>query len=226
MKFRNHSGRNRALGFTLIELLVVIAIIAILAAILFPVFAKAREKARQASCLSNVKQISSAMMMYISDWDEQFVCVTDTYRWYFPLQSYVKNAQVFQCPSLGSESGGNADTDYVMNGLFAHGMHQASFGSPAGTIMIAERQTGIPYDGYHPWPNGASQNWDDLAAYYAGDGHNWLVDHLAQDRHSGGSNYGFADGHTKWMRWEQTILAPLPGMHNPERLVPPVYGWN
>ncbi len=62
----------RRTGFTLIELLVVIAIIAILAAILFPVFARAREKARQSSCLSNVKQITLAGLMYIQDYDERF----------------------------------------------------------------------------------------------------------------------------------------------------------
>ena len=65
----------RRRGFTLIELLVVIAIIAILAAILFPVFAKARAKARQASCLSNVKQILLAFAQYASDYDSSYVCV-------------------------------------------------------------------------------------------------------------------------------------------------------
>src|SRR6201988_4702864 len=69
---RGRPTRNR--GFTLIELLVVIAIIAILAAILFPVFAQAREKARQASCLSNMKQIGLGMTMYVQDYDETFPC--------------------------------------------------------------------------------------------------------------------------------------------------------
>src|SRR3712207_9365641 len=68
---RPASAPNRRSAFTLIELLVVIAIIAILAVILFPVFAQAREKARQASCLSNLKQIGNALMMYVQDYDEQ-----------------------------------------------------------------------------------------------------------------------------------------------------------
>jgi prepilin-type N-terminal cleavage/methylation domain-containing protein/prepilin-type processing-associated H-X9-DG protein len=96
-----HSSRR---GFTLIELLVVIAIIAILAAILFPVFAQAREKARQASCLSNLKQYSAATLMYTQDYDEVFprnsylqgTCV-GTY--YLAVDSYVKNQQISQCPS-------------------------------------------------------------------------------------------------------------------------------
>ena len=93
-------------GFTLIELLVVIAIIAILAAILFPVFAKARSKARQAACISNAKQIGLAMKMYMSDYDEMypFACIdmgtgyTGNAWWYQLLQPYAKNTGVFLCP--------------------------------------------------------------------------------------------------------------------------------
>jgi len=97
-------------GFTLIELLVVIAIIAILAAILFPVFSRAREQARKTACLSNMKQVGQALMMYVQDWD-------DTYPWGVPacnapygvgtatdtpmgkLHPYIKNAAVWSCPS-------------------------------------------------------------------------------------------------------------------------------
>ena len=97
-------------GFTLIELLVVIAIIAILAAILFPIFARAREKAMQASCLSNVKQLTLSIIMYMNDYDQippyrQFIyydsswsTVLGAYNWTYMLQPYVKNMDIFVCP--------------------------------------------------------------------------------------------------------------------------------
>jgi len=103
---------TRKKGFTLIELLVVIAIIAILAAILFPVFARAREKARQTACLSNIKQIALGILMYASDWDENLPRAFTTYNdvllpdgrcakmnYALAILPYVKNKDIFHCPS-------------------------------------------------------------------------------------------------------------------------------
>src|SRR2546430_749011 len=97
-------GRKRT-GFTLIELLVVIAIIAILAAILFPVFAQAREKARQTSCLSNTKQWGLGVMMYVQDYDEVMpisgyeAFLTPTSYWWNAVSPYIKSGAVAACPS-------------------------------------------------------------------------------------------------------------------------------
>ena len=124
--------RNK--GFTLIELLVVIAIIAILAAILFPVFAKAREKARQASCQSNEKQIGLAILQYVQDNDETYPVMftpgngAGYVSWTEPVYPYVKSVQVYKCPDqtqtgttngsiiistpgLSNDYGGNASGD-------------------------------------------------------------------------------------------------------------------
>jgi prepilin-type N-terminal cleavage/methylation domain-containing protein/prepilin-type processing-associated H-X9-DG protein len=123
MKESSFSRVSRRSGFTLIELLVVIAIIAILAAILFPVFAQAREKARAISCVSNMKQISTAIMMYIQDYDETFPLYSAGYcgrvtnpldpndtpggtdgagrrpMWQYQIYPYLKNWDVYSCPS-------------------------------------------------------------------------------------------------------------------------------
>lgn len=106
-------------GFTLIELLVVLAIISILAAILFPVFARARENARRANCMSNLKQIGLAMMQYTQDYDEHLPGATASFPvaqpypslpsssntlwlWWNIIYPYIKNTQVFVCPSSGA----------------------------------------------------------------------------------------------------------------------------
>lgn len=129
-------------GFTLIELLVVIAIIAILAAILFPVFAKAREKARQISCLSNEKQLGLGIMQYIQDYDERLPAVWDANRapetnWGIEIYSYVKSLNVFKCPS---------NTEAAMSGLMhCDGFNNGNTGCgandpqiPAGYAMNSE----------------------------------------------------------------------------------------
>ena len=113
----NHFRRSATKrGFTLIELLVVIAIIAILAAILFPVFARARENARRASCQSNLKQIGLGLIQYSQDYDETLVAygyatggtpflasnpATGNYKWMDAIYPYVKSEQVYNCPSMG-----------------------------------------------------------------------------------------------------------------------------
>jgi prepilin-type N-terminal cleavage/methylation domain-containing protein/prepilin-type processing-associated H-X9-DG protein len=113
---------KRSRGFTLIELLVVIAIIAILAAILFPVFAQARAKARAISCISNLKQLGTSSMMYAQDYDETIVSewlnvgagdATDDYKrfWAFRMQPYLKNWAVTVCPEVSDEDG----PDWVHN---------------------------------------------------------------------------------------------------------------
>ena len=102
-------------GFTLIELLVVIAIIAILAAILFPVFARAREKARQTSCLSNVKQLGFALLCYMQDNDEVALRhLNGTIFWPAMLHPYIKNTQVLNCPSRNRVTVGASPNVYYL----------------------------------------------------------------------------------------------------------------
>src|SRR5688572_19242272 len=116
--------RTHNSGFTLIELLVVIAIIAILASILFPVFAQARESACLTACLSNMKQMGTGLRMYSQDYDENFPlrrAQSPTLiegNWKHLLQPYIKNLQIFQCPSnqasrVLDETGGTTNPPYA-----------------------------------------------------------------------------------------------------------------
>lgn len=141
-------------GFTLIELLVVIAIIAILAAILFPVFAKAREKARQSACTSNLKQIGLGLMQYAQDYDETMPYLWEpsasldslsvsrmdggyAHFWILAIQPYVKNDQVFQCPSGNHNCCFMYKRGYNCNG-FAIGRAMAEIKDPARLIFCAD----------------------------------------------------------------------------------------
>jgi prepilin-type N-terminal cleavage/methylation domain-containing protein/prepilin-type processing-associated H-X9-DG protein len=161
----------RRRGFTLIELLVVIAIIAILAAILFPVFAQARDRARSASCISNLKQMGLAWMMYTQDYDEQFplnnggdphACVTMKDRGGYGgwignlLIPYSKNVNIFTCPSNPKLSKVNQECDkdpkwgvqvaytsYGYNYVSLNGQGAASVNRPAELIAI--------YDAISAW---------------------------------------------------------------------------
>jgi prepilin-type N-terminal cleavage/methylation domain-containing protein/prepilin-type processing-associated H-X9-DG protein len=141
---RNNSNS----GFTLIELLVVIAIIAILAAILFPVFAKVREKARQTACLSNLKQIGLGEAQYEEDYDEQTTNGINTYGggngWAGQIYPYVKSNAVFICPDDVPNVGGsyclNANLATATNAGVAppKGTNIAAFTAPSQTVLLCE----------------------------------------------------------------------------------------
>ena len=143
-------------GFTLIELLVVIAIIAILAAILFPVFAKAREKARQVTCLSNMKQLGLGFTQYNQDYDEYFTG-SDAYGqgWAGKIYPYVKSKGVFICPddSRTSPDSVNApdQISYVANNLILDTQGQ-QLGSPATLAkLVGPSTTVLLYEGQQPY---------------------------------------------------------------------------
>jgi prepilin-type N-terminal cleavage/methylation domain-containing protein/prepilin-type processing-associated H-X9-DG protein len=213
-------------AFTLIELLVVIAIIAILAAILFPVFAQARDKARQAVCASNLKQIAAAMHMYSQDFDERIPSLTvdapgdkrasgKQIGWPIVIQPYVKNEQVFYCPSypilkpyrsLSSSVDSQWLIPYGYNDVVAtygantSGGHTwAELEYASHTIMVADDQEARVGLGYYNLFSsyGNSRCW----SYTDKTNPPWIqtVGQL-HGRHSGGANIAFCDGHVAWMR--------------------------
>ena len=221
------------LGFTLIELLVVIAIIALLAAILFPVFARARENARRTSCLSNLKQIGLGFVQYAQDYDEKLVIgngndgstsggnawYTDrsVVGWAVLLQPYIKSTQVFQCPSEPTKAGIDPTggyTDYAYSddiggggngGATVKSTPLAKFTNVANTI--------IAFDG--PSDGGIYYG----AAFFTVDMNEYINRYQNQSvaiygaaarRHLEGCNYLFADGHAKWYRPEKIDAAATP----------------
>ncbi len=207
-------------GFTLIELLVVIAIISILASILFPTFSKAREKARAISCMSNEKQLGLAFFQYVQDYDESMPNATDgtpganrlggwNFFISFPANTeaagqgydvsqggvypYVKNRQVYVCPddSQGRTAGDSYSANSCLFGAqaagFEAGKSLAAFDNVSSYMMICEEASADPIrdgtdDGYMLYPS-----------------------NVFSQRHTGGENLTFIDGHAKWYRAEVII---------------------
>ncbi len=231
----------RKRGFTLIELLVVIAIIAILAAILFPVFAKAREKARQTSCLSNVRQLGTAIMSYTQDYDETFplkvdplstggdwwyqyfVCDGNASTWgsyasdaagcFNSILPYIKNDQIFTCPSGNKTTNNYTPAPYSRNANYnyngwAHAESQGAPQAPAEIIILWEGMGKEGIDGSVSNPflefdgNGAPNNWS-LYYGFTDDG----------NAHNEGLNYTFCDGHSKWIKTgsDSGAFSAIPG---------------
>lgn len=215
--FFQTAKRRRA--FTLIELLVVIAIIAILAAILFPVFAQAREKARATACLSNMKQIGTSMLMYAQDADETLplrigdvtnFATSGNASWISGILPYLKNYSVLRCPDAvpAQTSGADSAPSAEPNGLndasvqgnavvMQRGL--AEIPAPANIIFLGEEHISVNRALLRPRPQTAT----DLVNYNSWHGADGVTKiERYNNNHSGGGDLLFCDGHVKWRKAE------------------------
>ncbi len=232
---RGSRSQPKAFGFTLIELLVVIAIIAILAAILFPVFARARENARRASCQSNMKQIGLGILQYAQDYDERYpggsrVTSGPAYPgigWAGMIFPYLKSAQIYKCPNeTVTGSGVNVPVSYSL-GYVNTFATLPTIQAPSITLQIIET-TGAQANVSDPMESGSisysSVDLSDNLVYASSGGAFGCCGSDAANkyttgpvplsaamgggtrkndagaRHFDGANYGFADGHVKWLK--------------------------
>ncbi len=208
-------------AFTLIELLVVIAIIAILAAILFPVFARARENARKATCQSNLKQIANATLQYAQDYDERlpmrWIATDSNFRTPAMIYPYVKNSGVFACPSWSTAQTHTGIGTYKLSYTFPGGApaHPASGGvcTTCGR-PVTSAGNAFPFDGYTGYSLAALEAPSNLIMVYelkdgqGGTDHDsgvhtfyeYYSTQAAYQVHFDGNNFAFCDGHVKWLK--------------------------
>lgn len=230
-----HTRRN---AFTLIELLVVIAIISLLAVILFPVFAQARERARRTSCLSNLKQIGLAYHQYAQDYDEKLVPGykgpnsnpglqnTDNY-WYTILQPYAKSTQIFQCPSARPHPGSSYMAFLIGRNATSVAIPPVSnLGYGGQTKVVSLAQAARPSESivlmefsYHDSNPTPPDLYEAQSVFSSPDylttlpTYPWSTNYPG--RHQGGHNVLFVDGHAKWrtasgFRGRESVLNDSP----------------
>jgi len=212
-------------GFTLIELLVVVTIISILAAILFPVFARARENARRASCMSNLKQFGLGIMMYVQDYDEYYpfrriAVPTSTpaadypggrwtsgyFYWQQTIYPYVKSKQIFVCPSEGYSAdapyiGNYGANSFVLMPESGAPLAQAELAAASLTYMLMDAGQYSIHPSQPYAPNSATGYLPGTGRLGIAPGSTTanLLDDFNDGRHLYGVNVTFADGHVKWL---------------------------
>lgn len=226
-------------GFTLIELLVVIAIIAILAAILFPVFAQAREKARQTACTSNEKQIGLALLQYIQDYDELAPLAVGSggIGWAGPIYPYIKSTGVFSCLSdstaLPAISYGANQNVVDSNNWYYHLNNSAKWSAPASSVFLfevtgAQGNVSQPNETVSPSADGLDTNLNGATKYATGPLNNTFnnseyptfSEFTLAGRHTSGSDFLLLDGHVKWLL-PQSASAGIQGYAAPYGCTPP-----